>query len=813
MISPDQYGGHGAEPNEAVDRNARRLTATDGRDEIEGASSTVLDPLTVVGRRKGLVVFGLLLSFMLSWLYYFHATPIYEASVQVLVIPRNTTLPTQSAETKESVSSYSADASLLSTHVQLFQSRRIIKQAIEKRRLDRLASLAKSIEEGRDPVDSIMSRLDVSKGGKGASRDACVLRASFQDPVKEDAFTILNALVESYQDFLARTFKDASAEAVQLITQAKNDLEAEIRKQETEYREFCEQSPLIWKGKESQNIHQQRVAELEKQLSETRAEYTQTKARLDVISEAMKRGTSASEADMEKLALLSVKDIARITQLLTTTRGKMADEKMMIESANRSESTRTEYQTLLALQLEMQQLLQEYGPDHPRVKAAQDKIKLLKDFLRDKTNTGTSALGSSLITPNDLLKLHYGLLQHDLNEMSQRQKDLEKLAREEEAAAKRLATYEIQGEMMRSALTRKSDLFEVVVQRLRDISLLKDYGGGYLTEIISPVEVPQRPVSPRLLITLAVGLVLGAFAGCAMAYMAELSDRTFRDPEEICRMMRAPIMAHMPTFSARARAAALANGKDLKGKDPLLVSYHRPTSREAEIFRSVRTALYFSSLAKQHRVIQITSPHPGDGKTTLSTNLAVSMAQVGRRVLLVDCDFRRPQVHKVFNISGKVGLANVLTGEAQLADVIQAIDVNNLWILPAGTHPGNPSELLTLPVFEQFVRQIRDQYDFVIIDTPPLLAVSDPAVVAPRVDGVLMTLRVEKNGRPPVVQAREILTRLGVDVLGLVVNGLAQDRRYGYGYYGRYYDKFAENYIPSYYGNRGGSPSEKTSVS
>ena len=126
------------------------------------------------------------------------------------------------------------------------------------------------------------------------------------------------------------------------------------------------------------------------------------------------------------------------------------------------------------------------------------------------------------------------------------------------------------------------------------------------------------------------------------------------------------------------------------------------------------------------------------------------------------------------------------------------LPIENLWLLPTGTQLSNPSELLTFPTFDQLIHDLRGKYDFVIVDSPPLLAVSDPAVIAPRMDGVLLVMRVEKNGRPPVVQARQILARLGVPVLGLVVNGMKQDRRYGYGYYGKYYDNFAERYIPAY---------------
>ncbi len=168
--------------------------------------------------------------------------------------------------------------------------------------------------------------------------------------------------------------------------------------------------------------------------------------------------------------------------------------------------------------------------------------------------------------------------------------------------------------------------------------------------------------------------------------------------------------------------------------------------------------------------------------------MAVSVAQSGKRVLLVDCDMRKPMVHRLFGVDSRRGLSQVIIGEIELADAVRQSSVPNLWVLPAGPQPPNPSELLTLPRFEQFLKSVREQYDLVVVDTPPLLAVSDPSVVAPRVDGVLLTMRIRKNGRPEALRAKEILDGLGVDVFGIVINGVDQNRnygmtgRYGYGY-------------------------------
>src|SRR5262249_37049187 len=153
---------------------------------------------------------------------------------------------------------------------------------------------------------------------------------------------------------------------------------------------------------------------------------------------------------------------------------------------------------------------------------------------------------------------------------------------------------------------------------------------------------------------------------------------------------------------------------------------------------------------------------------TLAANLAVSIAQSGKRALLIDADFRRPRQHKIFGLSAQTGLCMALAGEAELADAVQECGVDGLSVLPCGPLPPNPAELLTAPRFKEMLDSLREAYDFVLVDTPPLLAVTDASVVAPRVDGVLLTIRVSKNGRPRAERAKEILNTLGANVFGVV---------------------------------------------
>jgi len=222
----------------------------------------------------------------------------------------------------------------------------------------------------------------------------------------------------------------------------------------------------------------------------------------------------------------------------------------------------------------------------------------------------------------------------------------------------------------------------------------------------------------------------------------------------------------------------------------------RPKSMESEAYRGVRAQLMVLTQDKGHQVIQITSPNPGDGKSTLAANLAISIAQAGKKVILLDCDFRKPRVHRLFHIPDpELGLASVTDGQSALADVIRHSDIDRLDLLPCGTRPSNPAELLSSLKFQDVLAELRQLYDFVIVDTPPLLAVSDPRVVAQRVDGVLMVFKITKKIRPQAERAREQLADMGANLLGIVVNGAGKPlEQAGYSYQYAYDYDYTQSY-------------------
>jgi capsular exopolysaccharide synthesis family protein len=284
-----------------------------------------------------------------------------------------------------------------------------------------------------------------------------------------------------------------------------------------------------------------------------------------------------------------------------------------------------------------------------------------------------------------------------------------------------------------------------------------------------------------------VGLVLGLLFGLLLAFVVESLDTTVKTPEAAEELVGAPLLGMIPMLS-QAKQHLIANAPE---RD--LVVFKDPTSIAAEACRSIRTNLMFISAQKDFQVFSVTSPGPQDGKTTVAINLATTMAQAGGRILLIDADMRKPRIHKSFGLKSDRGLSTVITGDIQLKDATCRSEIPNLDVLPCGPMPPNPAELLHTERFRQILAECRASYDRVILDSPPIAPVTDPAIIGNATDGVVLVLRAGHTTRDAAKFARRQLGDAGARILGLVIN--QTDRKgggygYGYGYYapyGRYY--------------------------
>ncbi len=218
-----------------------------------------------------------------------------------------------------------------------------------------------------------------------------------------------------------------------------------------------------------------------------------------------------------------------------------------------------------------------------------------------------------------------------------------------------------------------------------------------------------------------------------------------------------------------------------------LITLNNPTSPVAEAYRTLRTNIQFSSIDKKVQVVAVTSTGPGEGKSTIAANLAVVTAQAGKKTLLIDCDQRKPRQHKVFGVSNEKGLSNMLADDSNFSLAVQKSGVENLLLLTSGVKPPNPSELLSSSKMKNFVSSLRGQLDFIIIDTPPLLMVTDAQLLSSYIDGYILTIASGEADRDAAAKAKELLDNVNAKILGVVLNKINLSGKGYYGYYGKYY--------------------------
>ena len=322
--------------------------------------------------------------------------------------------------------------------------------------------------------------------------------------------------------------------------------------------------------------------------------------------------------------------------------------------------------------------------------------------------------------------------------------------------------------------------------------------------MIDPPQVPISPVGPNRLRTIMIGFFVSLVAGIGLVFFLEYLDNTVKTVEDVSRYAQLPALSVIPAISGR-RSRLLAGksaGKKMGREFALTGNGHISAdqlmtldsrSSVAEAYRVLRTSVLLSSVDDPPKVIMVTSGQPGEGKTTTAINTAISLAQLGSAVLIIDCDLRKPSAHKVLGVEHTRGLSTYLSRNVNIDDCIQKLPIANLSLLPCGPIPPNPAEMISSLKMRELLRTLKDRYDHIVIDSPPLLKVTDPVILSTLVDGVILVVHGGKSTRDVVRRTRHELAIAGAKVFGVVLNNVdVQNQEYD-GYYGTYSDYSQES--------------------
>ncbi len=523
---------------------------------------------------------------------------------------------------------------------------------------------------------------------------------------------------------------------------------------------------------------------LQNQLTTLRAELDEAELALHNF----KKGHNVLSVSMEDRQNLVASDIQATNDKLTETRNRRIELEARAKRLKTSLSKPldqidptllTEDAALTELAAALREKRQErdalavkYGNEHPTMKRLSQEI----DMLERQVDRERAAMIESA--------------EQDVEQIRAVEAGLRAAAGEAHSAGLNLNLREIEYRRLNHDRDNKAKLYEIVLQRLTATDLTRMLKTTHV-RILDRALLPAAPVSPNVLKNMAGSLLIGLLLGLATAFFASRLDRTIRSVEmvESFGMTVLGVIPHLGAPGAQAKGDDAKSGPKPVGPTQSpgeLIVVDEPMSPAAETFRMIRTSLTFMSPDSPLRSFAVTSALPFEGKTTIASNLAISLAQFGRSVLLVDSDLRRPRLHRVLEVSNDLGLTTLVGGRTNLAAVVHKTKIEGLSVLTSGPIPHNPSELLHSAAFARAKEDLMEHFDYVLFDSPPMGAVTDAAILAQQVDGVLLVVRAGTSTSHAVSGARKQLNSVSARLLGAILNDAdlkIKGERYGAGSY------------------------------
>jgi polysaccharide biosynthesis transport protein len=698
--------------------------------------------------RKWLILFFVSVGLGLGYLHFNRQPPIYQSTGRLHMYVDQTRLPLE-------ITRYPLhQRNLQNTHVQIIRSPEVVKRAVLESGLTELPSL-----QSGDAVGIILGNLHVS-----GVVDTDIISLTYRGPYPDDCESILSAVMQSYQKYLEEGQASKQTKLKLIIEEATGKLSEQIAGFERRLAEHRKQNSITLKGDVPYNPHQSRMEAIDVQRQKLGVERTKLHGQLTSVRQLESRG----------------EDRRVLLQMLETFDQSRDEGEMDLPKT----SNFLKPPSLIERYVELELLKDKLGDEHASVKKLKLEIDVREELYAANNPSYKEARdrGEKPEIERDVVAQYLSAIEHQIETIESMLSELDEEYKKQQEESYKIDDLIAEHRKLQNDVANSQQLIEVFKAQLNELNLIGESGGIRANTLQEPDRGTEVAVNFNQIMTTGAGL--GLLLGMALAYLLESFDTSYKSPDDIAATLGTPVLGHIPAMDLR-RAVINSQSK----LDPSLCTFHETKSRVAESYRAVRTALYFSVRGEGHKLVQVTSPDPGDGKSTLALNLAISIANSGKRVLLIDADLRRPRVHRLLGLGSATGLTSVIAEEAKLTEAIQSTEVENLSALVCGPRPSNPSELLTSPRFPELLEHLRQQFDFVIVDTPPMLAVTDSSAVAARVDGVFLAIRLTAKARAKSIQAVKLLNELGANVMGVVVNGVGnrQDHAYGtsYSYGGR----------------------------
>jgi polysaccharide biosynthesis transport protein len=571
-------------------------------------------------------------------------------------------------------------------------------------------------------------------------RGTDVLAISYVHHDPKLAADIVNTLINTYLENNIRVNRTEAVAAREFITRQLPEVEARVSAAEGSLRQFKEQNNVVALEEEAK-VMVAGLNDLSKQVTSTSAALGEANSRS--VSLQKQLGLTAQQA----IALTSVSQSAAVQEVMAQSR-KIQDELALQRTRYQEEHPAIAELTAkeTALQQQLQQRINETLGTTTTLSPQNLQMGALKqEITADLVKIEAERLG---------LSNRIQILNQAINASQQRAVTLPQLEQSQRELERRL-------QLARST-------YEQLLKRLQEVQVVENQSVGN-AQIVSPADTPENPISPRVLLNLMLGSFTALFLAILIAGLLESIDRSVKTSDEAQQLLQYPLLGEVPRIL------------DKTGQPIPLPLWDQVYSPASMAFEMLQTTLGFTVSDKSLKVIAVSSALPGEGKSFVAGNLAIAVAQTGKRVLLIDGDMRCPTQHKNWEIPNLKGFSDVLVGQAEYQNIITKA-MANLHILTSGTMPPNPSTLLNSQRLLEIIERVSQDYDFIIIDTPPVTVVADGLLLGKAADGMLMVARPGIATSTALTNAKKVLTQSGEVVLGVVINGTVMKSGYG-GYY------------------------------
>ena len=727
-------------------------------DEAEGVPINYLQ--LAIHYKWRLLVAGIA-GLILGHLAYVRSGPEYAAFSQVKVWKKN---PPPVREDDRMLTGQAKP----SDHIPDILSPVFIAKAIQLGELDKLPTFAGET----DFVEAVQDGLKVKRVAGNDRSVQTVFEIRYSSPQAADARKVVEAIIAQYAVHLKEVSLEESTEMQGKASKSVEDMLDKLHAAEAAYREFILTVPEEYRAvlgpktsaTQTSNIAPEDVIHtLGEERNRNRVRLADLTSRQKAIRNAQAAGDSQEALELQVRRFLNADGRS----------GEDADRQLQISI----------YQSqLLPLINKERELSEQVGRDNFELVSVRRSIeKILQTYaklgLKFPEGVEASRFAAARGVQTDFVALYLDSLRHQVDEHQLKDRELASMIQVEGVRAKEFSGYLATDQNLHAEIVLLQDSWKQQLDVQNSVATEKDTN-GFRMKVLAPVK--HELAIKKLMKFYVGGTSVLVMLMAVLCLVQELRDLRLKSVRDIRVCLRQPVLGSVAAFDVPHDSG--------RGPHPALRYLHAPNSIEAENYRSIRTALLVTADNHDARCVLVSSPEPGDGKSTLVSNLAIAMAQSGKRVLLIDADLRRPTIHNLFRVSREIGVTEVLSGEIDFLNAVRPTTVERLSLLVAGSSPTNPAELLSSPRLMQMLRDAKDEFDFVFVDAPPLLAVSDPCILARHVDGMLVVARIGKNTRTSAARVRELIQNQGITVLGTVANGVipGQDRGYSYSHYGEY---------------------------